>query len=88
MNNNDEVHSEGKMVRKMLEKIQVPNNGQLKACNRICSSMHRADFLEENVVKLRNLAEPQQKRKLGAGMGPATDEALDRKSFICSANYR
>ena len=33
------------MVRKMLEKIQVLNNGQLKACKRICSSMHGAGFV-------------------------------------------
>ena len=29
LNNNGETHSEGQMVRKMLDKVQVSNNGQI-----------------------------------------------------------
>ena len=43
---NGETHSEGQMVRKMLEKVQVSNNGQIEACKRICSSTHGANFVE------------------------------------------
>ena len=34
------------MVRKMIEKIQVPNNGQMESCKRICSSMHGTSFVD------------------------------------------
>ena len=46
LNNNGETHSEGQMVCKMIEKIQVPNNGQMEACKRICSSMHGTSFVD------------------------------------------
>ena len=46
LNNNGETHSEGQMVRKMLEKVQVSNNGQIEACKHICSSTHGANFVD------------------------------------------
>ena len=46
LNNYSETHSEGQMVRKMLEKVQVSNNRQIEACKRICSSNHGANFVE------------------------------------------
>ena len=46
LNNNSETHSEGQMVRKMLEKVQVLKNGQIEACKRICSSTHGDNFVE------------------------------------------
>ena len=33
------------MVRKILEKMNVPNNAQMEACKRICSSNHGTDFV-------------------------------------------
>ena len=35
LNENGETRSEGQMVRKMLEKMNVPNNAQMEACKRI-----------------------------------------------------
>ena len=46
LNNNSETHSEGRMVRKMLEKVQVSNNRQIEACTHICSSTHGAKFVD------------------------------------------
>jgi hypothetical protein len=46
LNNNGEIHSEGQMVHKMLEKVQVSNNGQVEACKRICSSNHGSNFVD------------------------------------------
>ena len=31
LNENGETHSEGQMVRKMLEKMNIPNNSQMEA---------------------------------------------------------
>ena len=42
---NGETHLEGQMVRKMMEKMNVPNNAQMEACKRICSSNHGTDFV-------------------------------------------
>ena len=33
------------MVRKILEKMNVPNNAQMEACKWICSSNHGTDFV-------------------------------------------
>jgi hypothetical protein len=45
LNENGESHSDGQMVRKMLEKIQVSNNSEMDACKRICSNTHAGDFV-------------------------------------------
>ena len=45
LNDNGETHSNGQMVCKMLEKIQVPNNSEMDACKRICSNTHAGDFV-------------------------------------------
>ena len=46
LNNNGETHSEGKMVRNMLEKVEVSNNGKIEACKRIYSITHGANFVK------------------------------------------
>ena len=45
LNENGETHWEGQMVRKMLEKMNVPNNAQMEVCKRICSSNQGTDFV-------------------------------------------
>ena len=35
LNNNGENHSDNQMVRKILDKIKVPNNSEMDACKRI-----------------------------------------------------
>ena len=45
LNENGETHSEGQMVRKMLEKMNVPKNAQMEACKPICSSNHGTDIV-------------------------------------------
>jgi hypothetical protein len=45
LNDNGETHSGGQMVRKLLEKMNVPNNSEMDACKRICSNTHGNDFV-------------------------------------------
>ena len=34
------------MVRKMLDEVQVLNNGKIEACKQICSRTHGANFFD------------------------------------------
>ena len=36
LNEKGETHSEGQMVKKILDKMNVLNNAQMEACKRIC----------------------------------------------------
>ena len=68
LNENGETHWEGQMVRKILEKMNVPNNAQLEACKHICSSNHGTDFvgtvayLSEQVTKIFPTAHLESKK--------------------------
>ena len=69
LNDNGETHSDGQMVRKMLEKIQVSNNSEMDACKRICSNTHGHDFvaavayLSGQVTELFPSAQLESKKK-------------------------